>query len=1175
MSNKVGFFGGLAIGSFDADDSFPTIDIADGAGAAVSHPNHARIRFNLSTQQIEQSINTGAWVPFATGTTAGSSLARYIVQTPDGSLPNAQALSVLGTGLVKNTTGTGVLSIAIPNTDFPALTAQYIVATATAAPPNAQNLGILTSGILQQTVSGGIATLSIKNSTALSVLGRATNSTGVPDDIQATASGQFLRRDGNNTLVFSPITTSDLPTSIQNSLNLSVANLTILAAINTTTLANEGETRFVETVKDWYHFDRNETDRTADGIEIITATGGGFWVREYILDPYWSFQSNWYIDPINGNDENEGNTLLTAIKTRSEYARRTDGTQARADIFVFITSDLLSTDTRLPHREQISIEGPGTTGFLITYTGTKIPLFTGTLTAVVNRNGPTATTTKLTIASLPVSWTASGLVGKIIEGVDGSGNPVRGVVVSDLGSKTAWISPPQFSAAFSTEGTFANGTSVTIYDGVNLSTGVSPTIQTIRYQYAEFIYCKATRWEFTGNYTQFTNCIGAITQHGPIINYINCSMTLSAQDGFSGIYGGYLNCGATLGNNIFYGAATTIDGRAFPITPAGKVYSKDKDIEFNGTTLSAALPVIRCFNSGAEVDFGGYFYGVTNGTDIIRFDTSTRSNLIQFKQIPSFGSATGINFQETSVVVPISTISTRQVDDIYNNQVIGPSGPNLNDNRSQQITHLGSGGTTLTNAANIGDIHTTVSGVIGRVANSTVLTNIVISGVEESIQFVETYKDFFHLDRHTTRTFQQDVTLSGSQPNTWWVRMNIADPYWATQTTWYIDPAGTNPQPGNDENDGLTTATPIKSIAEWRRRIKGAVFLTDVDIHALSGSTIPDDGLFYGFTTPSLLKYVRLIGVPTVLFTGTIASYVPYSGNTRGQFTDASIPTSWTASGLITSTTGSRFIRKTGTGVRHYSHLLKDLGSKSVQFGIVVDCDEAVGTSIFTSTETNFANGDAYEVVSLPTWPQAQAHSGGTILQNFDLLRLSNAGEIISAIGQLRYHLCGFIDPGQTVNSYSIRIYSSVFCNPSGFLLNGATPGLTNCSLSNGCLFQIAPGSGTWQAQRLVIVGSVVSFTDAGALTIWPAFNLHLGSLRCFDNVAPIISVGNSSKCTLSGGTIVGSGNSGKLVSCFGGSIFYGAAAITATTSDALPWRVNGVSYATPVVDLSSGDGIY
>lgn len=49
------------------------------------------------------------------GLTLGS---KYILQEPDANLPNAQALSSLSTGLLKNTTGTGVLSVAIPGVDY-------------------------------------------------------------------------------------------------------------------------------------------------------------------------------------------------------------------------------------------------------------------------------------------------------------------------------------------------------------------------------------------------------------------------------------------------------------------------------------------------------------------------------------------------------------------------------------------------------------------------------------------------------------------------------------------------------------------------------------------------------------------------------------------------------------------------------------------------------------------------------------------------------------------------------------------------------------------------------------------------------------------------------------------------------------------------------------------------
>lgn len=44
--------------------------------------------------------------------------AKYIVQTADATLTNEQALSSLATGIVKNTTTTGVLSIATPGTDY-------------------------------------------------------------------------------------------------------------------------------------------------------------------------------------------------------------------------------------------------------------------------------------------------------------------------------------------------------------------------------------------------------------------------------------------------------------------------------------------------------------------------------------------------------------------------------------------------------------------------------------------------------------------------------------------------------------------------------------------------------------------------------------------------------------------------------------------------------------------------------------------------------------------------------------------------------------------------------------------------------------------------------------------------------------------------------------------------
>lgn len=54
----------------------------------------------------------------SSGSTPAPSNATYLVQTADGTLGNEQAMGALGTGLVKNTTTTGVQSIAAAGTDY-------------------------------------------------------------------------------------------------------------------------------------------------------------------------------------------------------------------------------------------------------------------------------------------------------------------------------------------------------------------------------------------------------------------------------------------------------------------------------------------------------------------------------------------------------------------------------------------------------------------------------------------------------------------------------------------------------------------------------------------------------------------------------------------------------------------------------------------------------------------------------------------------------------------------------------------------------------------------------------------------------------------------------------------------------------------------------------------------
>lgn len=85
---------------------------------------------------IDASGNAeGCFVPAGGGGGGAPTSATYITQTPDATLSAEQALSTLATGILKNTTGTGVLSIAAAGTDYVVPSGNVATATALAADP--------------------------------------------------------------------------------------------------------------------------------------------------------------------------------------------------------------------------------------------------------------------------------------------------------------------------------------------------------------------------------------------------------------------------------------------------------------------------------------------------------------------------------------------------------------------------------------------------------------------------------------------------------------------------------------------------------------------------------------------------------------------------------------------------------------------------------------------------------------------------------------------------------------------------------------------------------------------------------------------------------------------------------------------------------------------------------
>ena len=73
-----------------------------------------------------------------------------------------------------------------------------------------------------------------------------------------------------------------------------------------------------------------------DGINIIAATApvGAVWVRLYLPNKAAWYESNWWIDPVGGDDRNSGTTLGTPLKTITELSYRLNGASITQNVTV-------------------------------------------------------------------------------------------------------------------------------------------------------------------------------------------------------------------------------------------------------------------------------------------------------------------------------------------------------------------------------------------------------------------------------------------------------------------------------------------------------------------------------------------------------------------------------------------------------------------------------------------------------------------------------------------------------------------------------------------------------------------------------------------------------------------------------------------------------------------------
>lgn len=116
ISGAIGFPDGVRQ-TFNPDGTNAGLNVGSQAGDPSS-PSNGDLWYDSSANELTARIN-GANVALGAGGGGGApTSATYITQTADGTLSNEQALGALATGVLKNTTTTGVLSIAAAGTDY-------------------------------------------------------------------------------------------------------------------------------------------------------------------------------------------------------------------------------------------------------------------------------------------------------------------------------------------------------------------------------------------------------------------------------------------------------------------------------------------------------------------------------------------------------------------------------------------------------------------------------------------------------------------------------------------------------------------------------------------------------------------------------------------------------------------------------------------------------------------------------------------------------------------------------------------------------------------------------------------------------------------------------------------------------------------------------------------------
>jgi hypothetical protein len=280
---------------------------------------------------------------------------------------------------------------------------------------------------------------------------------------------------------------------------------------------------------------------------------------------------------------------------------------------------------------------------------------------------------------------------------------------------------------------------------------------------------------------------------------------------------------------------------------------------------------------------------------------------------------------------------------------------------------------------------------------------------------------------------------------------------WAV-TDWYLDGAA-----GNDANNGTTALTPLRTGAELLRRLgTGRVqWTTSVIVHLLASIT---DGIAIAYQLNTGGTGFRLVGTPTILLAGTVATYTAAAGN---------IPRRMTAAGVAdwTAYVGKRVRVLTGTGIGAIFWI-----AKVAPDGLGNDVCRISTPTLSNQSQAVLAPGDTFVVEDLPSlawlWLDGWGSVGTAFTFGTGTLQIesvkSNETELRS------YGFQTTLAPILWASELLKRVSSLPLTEQAGLVIMGCKLAITTipCALSFGNMYVPSASGTTLYNERFVATGS-------------------------------------------------------------------------------------------------------